>query len=76
MNERFLENATMSPFYFTEELEFVAITNDWICTGSTRSTCNRILRGGFWVRFSGEQTLYGSYGGAEGKPMVLHDRWV
>ena len=42
--------------------------NHWIRTGNTRSSCYRIHEGGFWVTFSGEQTLYGSYGGAEGKP--------
>ena len=47
---------------------FIATTNNWIRTGSNHSTCNRIYRGGFRIRFSGDQTLYGSYGGAEGKP--------
>ena len=51
-----------------EDIKFFATTNSWVRTGNTRSTCNRIRHGGFRVRFSSDQTLYGSYGGAEGKP--------
>ena len=75
MNERFFENATMAPYRFSEKHnEFRVITNNWIRTGSTRSTCNRIRHGGFRVRFLSDQTLYGSYGGAEGKPAGLTAR--
>ena len=58
----------MEPVTFSEDIKFFATTNNWIRTGSTRSTCNRIYVGGFRVSFSADQTLYGSYGGAEGKP--------
>ena len=44
------------------------ISNNWIQTGSTRSSCYQICDGGFQISFSGDQTLYGSYGGAKGKP--------
>ena len=79
MNERFFENAMMAPYRFSENHnEFRVITNNWIRTDSTRSTCNRIRHGGFRVRFLSDQTLYiifyGSYGGAEGKPAGLTAR--
>ena len=68
MNERFFENARMAPYMLSNEHKMYANTNNWIRTGSTRTTCNRMFQGGFRVTFSGDQTLYGSYGGAEGKP--------
>ena len=40
----------------------------WVQTGNTYSSCYFIHDGGLRVTFSGDQTLYGSYGGAEGKP--------
>ena len=67
-NERFFENAKMAPYILSNEHKMLANTNIWIHTGSTRTTCNRMLQGGFRVTFSGNRTLYGSYGGAEGKP--------
>ena len=67
-NERFFENAKMSPFFFTEKLEFTVTANNWIRNGNTRSRCYRLRNGGIRVTFSGDQTLYGTYGGTEGKP--------
>ena len=69
MNERSFENARMAPYMLSNEHKMYANTNNWIRTGSTRTTCNRMFQGGFRVTFSGDQTLYGSYGGAEGKPV-------
>ena len=67
-NERFFENAKMSPFFFSDKLEFIVTANNWIRNGNTRSRCYRMHNGGIRVTFSGDQTLYGSYGGTEGKP--------
>ena len=66
-HQLFYENATMSPFILSEDIVYTATSNNWIGTGSTRSSCYRIRDGGVNVTFSGEQTLYGSYGGTEGK---------
>ena len=74
LNERFLGNAKMSPFFLSEDLNYIATANNWIRNGNTRSTCYKIGDGGIAVTFSGDQTLYGSYGGAEGKPAGLFDQ--
>ena len=64
-HELFYENAKMSPYMLSAT--YSVTSNSWLRTGSTRSTCYSMRDGGFQVTFSGEQTLYGSYGGAEGK---------
>ena len=70
-NERFLQNAKMSPYMISPDIvsNYVVTDNRWIRTGSTYSSCYHKNDGGFRVTFSSEQTLYGSYGGAEGKPV-------
>ena len=60
------ENATLSPFKLAKNIDFIVNLNNWIQTGSTRSTCYRIYDGGFSVVISGTQTLHGSYGGVDG----------
>ena len=60
------ENATLSPFKLAKNIDFIVNLNNWIQTGSTRSTCYRMYDGGFVVAFSGTQTLHGSYGGVDG----------
>ena len=72
-NERFFQNATMGPFVLSEEANYVVTTNNWIRNGNTRSTCYKIHDGGFRVSFSADQTLYGSYGGAQGKPAGVNE---
>ena len=69
-NERFFQNAKMSPFTLSPDIvsNYVVTDNRWIRTGNTYSSCYHKRDGGFGVTFSSEQTLYGSYGGAEGKP--------
>ena len=67
-NERFLENAKLAPFVLSDEINYVVTLNSWIRSGSTRSSFYTIRDGGFGVTFSGDQTLYGSYGGATGLP--------
>ena len=66
-HELFYENAKFSPFMQSEGVVYTVTSNNWIHTGSTRSSCYRMHGGGASVTFSGEQILYGSYGGAEGK---------
>jgi hypothetical protein len=67
-NQYVYENATMSPYRFTDDIEYPVILNNWIQSGRTRSTCYNIRDGGFTVTFSGDQGLHGSYGGTDGKP--------
>ena len=67
-HELFYENAKMNPFFLSKDIKFTVTSNNWIQTGRTRSSCYQVSDGGFQVSFLGDQTLYGSYGGAEGKP--------
>ena len=66
-NERFFENAKMSPFIVVSN-DFIVTVNNWFQSGNIHSACYPIRVGGFRVTFSAEQTLHGSYGGATGKP--------
>ena len=75
-NEYFYQNAKLSPFRMIEAIEYLITLNNWIQTGSTRSTCYQLRDGGFEVTFSADQTLYGSYGGASGKPARVTERLV
>ena len=69
-HQRVFQNATMRPYLLPpDELNIIATYNRWIYSGSTHSTCYFMRIGGFLVTFSGEQILFGSYGGAEGKPI-------
>ena len=72
-HEFFIENAVLSPYMLSEDIIVTITFNNWIRTGSTRSSCYRLRDGGAAVNFTGDQTLYGSYGGAEGKPVGVHD---
>ena len=67
-NERTFQNATMSPIMVLPDRKLIVTDNHWIRTGNTYSSCYFETFGGFSVGFSSEQMLYGSYGGAEGKP--------
>ena len=70
-NQVYLDNAVMGPFRFS--IYFYVTVNNWIRTGSTRSSCYKMHGGGITVIFAGNQTLYGSYGGTEGKPVKSGD---
>ena len=72
-HERHFENATITPFYLSDDLNFYITSNNWIRTGSTRSSCYKFREGGAQITFSGEQTLHGSYGGVEGKPAYIRN---
>ena len=74
-NQRVFQNATMEPYFLPPDIvNFIITDNHWIRSGSTRSNCYSMLVGGFYVTFSGEQILYGNYGGAEGRPTEIIDR--
>ena len=73
-NQRFFENAIMSPTIQSKDINYVVTANNWIQNGDTHSTCYPICVGGFRVTFSDNQTLYGTYGGANGKPAGVRDR--
>jgi hypothetical protein len=66
-SEYFYENARLSHIKFADGIRFSVILNNWIQSGSTRSTCNLIRAGGFMVTFTGDQVLHGSYGGADAR---------
>ena len=73
-NERFFENAKMSPFIIPPyEIDYIVTENNWIRNGNTRSMCYLIRDGGFQITFSADQTLRGSYGGTTGKPAGIAD---
>ena len=72
-NEFFFENAKMGPYISPEKAEYLVTANNWIRNGNTRSRCYKVRTGGMRVTFSGDQTLYGSYGGDNGKPAEMGD---
>ena len=61
---RFFQNATFQPS--RQPSGIVATFNRWPITGNTRSRCFTAALGGYFVSFTGEQTLKGTYGGEEG----------
>ena len=63
LNEVFFENARMRPVRFRDDVHYTVVFNNWIKAGNTRTTCSEIQVGRFEVGFSGDQLLYGSYGG-------------
>ena len=69
--QRSIKDAVMSPYILFDHIEYFVTMNNWIRTGNTRSNCYRIREGGFEVTFLADRTLYGSYGGAEGKPISV-----
>ena len=72
-NEYFYQSAIMRPARVSDDIDYLVTPNNWIQTGNTRSTCYRVHNGGFQVRFSDDQVLHGSYGGADGKPAGVTD---
>ena len=72
-NEYFFENAKMTLFRFQEDVRYQVVFNNWIRTGSTRTSCAEVQIGGYLVTFTGDQLLHGSYGGVEGKPAGVEE---
>ena len=46
-NERFFENAKMSPFISLPDANYIVTEKNWIRNGNTRSTCYVVHDGGF-----------------------------
>ena len=65
MGQHFFQNATLQP-YSRHPLPGFVTFNRWLVTGNKRSKCYTLSVGGYAVRFTGEQTLRGTYGGEEG----------
>ena len=65
LGRRFFQNATLQPFSRRPSLATVTF-NRWLITGSTRARCYTVSIGGYFVTFTGDQTLRGTYGGEEG----------
>ena len=62
--------ATLTPFIMSSEFEYSVTFNQWIINGKFKNKCYEMRDGGFMVTFSEEQTLFGSYGREEGKPIA------
>ena len=60
---RFFENAILQPI---RRPSATVTFNRWLLTGNTRSRCFTAAIGGYFVNFTGDQTLRGTYGGEEG----------
>ena len=62
---RFFQNAS----FYAGKSPVTATTkaNRWLVNGNTKSKCVDVRWGWFVVSFLGEQVLYGTYGGTEGK---------
>ena len=68
-HELFVEKAKLFPFIKSPIIDYYVLSSNCIRTGSTRSICTNIYHEGLAVLFSGDQMIYGSYGGAEGRPV-------
>ena len=49
-------------------INFTAVANNWLVSGSSKSRCFNIGAAGFEAAFNGTMMLHGVYGGEEGKP--------
>ncbi len=70
LGQRFFENAIFSPFVVSEDIESTITFNRWIVNGRTKSICFKNRDGGFLVSFTAERTLFGTYGGSQGKVIL------
>ena len=76
LGQRFLGNATFSPFEFAPEIQYTITFHRWLISGGTKATCFENRDGGFQVSFSAETMLYGTYGGVDGKPIQAGELMV
>ena len=66
---RIFENATMYPF--RAPVEVVATYNRWVINGREGNTrCFNMREGGYQVSFTGNQMIYGTYGGEQGQVLT------
>ena len=69
-SRRFFQNSFFEPFRVGPALRLTATVNRWLINGVLGSnTCVQMLEGGFTVRFIGNQTVFGTYGGTEGRTL-------
>ena len=69
LGHHFFQNATLQ--FFSRQPSGVTVTfNRWLVTGSTRARCYTVSIGGYFVNFTGDQTLRGTYGGEEGIQVI------
>ena len=61
---RFFQNAILQPIRRSGGVS--ATFNRWFLTGNTWLRCFNAVRGGYFVNFTGEHLLKGTYGGEEG----------
>ena len=67
---RIFENATMYPVKVPTDV--VATYNRWVINGRQGNTrCFNMREGGYQVLFRGEQMVYGTYGGEEGRLLTM-----
>ena len=66
--ERIFQNTS----FFACKSPFTATTkaNRWLVNGNTKSRCFDVHFGWFRISFLGEQVLYGTYGGTEGRKVA------
>ena len=65
-NEYVLENSRMNLYRLHENVQFRLALNNWIRTGSTRTTCSNLQTGGYLTK---DHIVHGSYGGVDGIPV-------
>ena len=67
---RFFQNSFLNPSRFPADLSAVITVNRWLLNGVLGSNrCFNWLEGGFSLRFIGNQTVHGTYGGEEGRTL-------
>ena len=69
LGQRVYQNAVFAPLIFSPEIQYTITYNRWIISGNTNNLCFENRDGGYWVSFTGEQLLRGTYGGEEGIPI-------
>ena len=65
--QRIFQNASFTPSQVP--ITATAKANRWLVNGNTKSRCFDVRFGWFDVGFVGEQVLYGTYGGSEGRKL-------
>ena len=66
--QRIFQNASFTPSQ--APITATAKANRWLVNGNTKSRCFDVRFGWFDVGFVGEQVLYGTYGGSEGRKVA------
>lgn len=68
---RSYQNAILIPYRIPADIDVVFSANRWLVNGVRGSNrCFYVLEGGFQVRFTGNQTVRGTYGGQDGRTLT------